>query len=86
MDIFQSLIQDIKFNPSSKEEPSAAGSGAGILKSTVAITSNDPKESANVCRKLNGIRVQGSNVPAPIQVSNHSIVKLGLSFTATKSG
>ena len=67
MDIWQNLVQDIKFKEGSGEERKLAPKSQTVKSKALPIT-NDPLEAANVFRKSNHIRVQGEDIPAPVQV------------------
>lgn len=69
MDIWQNLVRDIKFKHRA-ESDSLRDSAAGLrtLSKDIPASTSDLIEAANTLRKANGIRVQGTNVPAPLKV------------------
>ena len=74
MDIWQSLVQDIKFESRPKTDGRGVISRGEIHSNPSPVQTNDPEEAANVFRKLNSIRVQGSNIPAPVQVGSDHVL------------
>lgn len=67
MDVWRSLVQDIKFKDTSGEDRKLVPRTQTVKRKATPAT-NDTLESANVFRKANNIRVHGDNVPTPAQV------------------